>query len=203
MKKLLSIILAAVLMLSLCSCGSIKVPTMDEIRGTIDGPVYTNDFLSLKFEKPESWAFATEEEIESIVGNTQSILTEGGVDEKIDSSRYDMIASDDTTGNNINLSLEIVGSNATDEELEEVLSSTEDQLKEMGGQIGMDYTFGAHTKVNLGGLEYHKLEASAKYLEFNYEQGCYVAVKDGVIVNLTITVYDGTPISSIEALFTE
>ncbi len=203
MKKLSVFAVTLALAAMFCSCGEVKTPTMEEIKGTVDGNVYENSFLEMKFTKPDSWTFATEEEIESIVGTAQEVLNEGGVEEQIDSSRYDMVASDSATGNNINLSLEIAGGTVTDEELRETLDSTKSQLAEMGSQIGMNYTFGDISTVRLGGLEYQKLSANADYLGVTFEQGCYVAVKDGVVVNITFTVYDGTPIADVEALFTE
>ena len=211
MKKLLSLLLAAALALTLTACaggsdgesegGESHIADPGEVRGVAEGSTYKNDFLELKFTKPDSWTFATEDEIAGIAGNTQDILSEGGVESEVDASRFDMIATDAVTGNNVNLSLEIIDQEATDEDLEAVLDATEERLLEMGSSIGMNYTFGEHSKVTLGGLEYHKLSATAEYREVTFEQGCYVAVKDGVLINITATSYDGTAISDFEAMF--
>ena len=198
MKKFISLALILVFAISLCSCG---VPELDEVRGSVSGDVYENSYLGLKFTKPSSWDYATEDEIAQVAGTTEDVLNEGGIDETVDAARYDMMASDAISGNNINLSLDIVGNTASMSDLDATLDEVEAQLTEMGSSIGMTYTFGEHSKVKLSGIEFTKLSASAEYYGIAFEQGCYIAVKDGVCVNISITSYDGTPVTDIEALF--
>lgn len=200
MKKILTFAIILVMAFTLCSCGTFKVPTADEVKGSVNGSVYENSYLGLKFTVSGDWYFLTSEEIADVAGTTQNILEEAGNDIQDNVAYYDMMAMDENTGNNINIMVQVVG-NVGDVDFDELLDESESEILSLGASIGATYSFSDHTTVKLSGVEFHKLGASAEMYGISYEQGCYVALIDGVFANVTITSYDGTPISDIEAMF--
>ncbi len=201
MKKLLTLALALMMAMSLLSaCGSAPLPTADEIKGSVDGNVYTNAYTGLKFTASGDWYFMSEDEIEEITGTTQEILDQSGSDADVTASIYDMMAMDQVTANNVNVMIQIVG-DSDDVDFDEVLDESEAEILEMGASIGANYSFSEHSTVTLSGIEFHKLTATADYSGVTFVQGCYIAVKDNVCLNVTLTSYDGTPLSDIEAMF--
>ena len=200
MKKILTFAIILVMAFALCSCGTFKVPTADEVKGSVNGSVYENSYLGLKFTASGDWHFLTSEEIADVAGTTQNILEEAGNDIQDNVAYYDMMAMDENTGNNINIMVQVVG-NVGDVDFDELLDESESEILSLGASIGATYSFSDHTTVKLSGVEFHKLGASAEMYGISYEQGCYVALIDGVFANVTITSYDGTPISDIEAMF--
>ena len=77
MKRLLSLILCAVMLVSFIGCTDNNVtPGTDNdanasnkkvelSRGKIEGDTYKSEYLGLEFTKPSSWVFSTDEEIAS------------------------------------------------------------------------------------------------------------------------------------------
>lgn len=203
MKKILSAILVVSLALSIAGCA----PSAEEIKGSVDGQVYTNEYLGLTFNAPSSFRFLSDDEISDIFGATGEILADGGVDAEVNPSYYDMMAMDETTGSNISLMLQIGTLGTTD--YDDFLDEAEKSIMSMGEAIGAAYSFSAHAVVKLGEVEFHKIEADADMnltledgstVSASYTQGSYIGEKDGVVVNMTITSFDGTPISEFEAM---
>ncbi len=201
MKKLITVLTVAAMALMLASCGVAKLPTYDELRGSTLGDVYENEYLGLKFVKPSTWTFSTAEEIAEIAGTTADLLEEGGVEEvEVGDEYFDMMASDGETGNNINISLRIVG-NTGSVDYDELLQGIEDSIDEYGKAIGFTYEFSDRTETTLSGITFHKFTATADYLGISFKQSGYVALKDGVLININITIMDESDIEAVEAMF--
>lgn len=104
MKKLLCVILAAVMLLSVCGCAAIS-EIMGEATGTAnagtnedgvafsigewDGNVYTNDFAELTFTTPDDWTHLNEEELAELM----SISLENTVDNDLAAKIAEMSTS--------------------------------------------------------------------------------------------------------------
>ncbi len=199
MKKLISLAVAAVLAMTVLSgCGSL--PSISDAMGSNDGTVYQSDATGLKFTVSGNWRFMTEDEIEQITGVTQDILDEAGEDADVSSQAYAMMAMDETTGNNVNVMVQVIA-DASGIDMDELLNQTEKEIESMGNSIGMTYTFSDHSTAKLSGIEFHKITANADFSGVSYVQGCYIAFVNNVCVNATITSYDGTPLEDIEAMF--
>lgn len=201
MKKILSLVLVAAIALMVCSCGVAKVPTVEEVKGSTSGNVYTNEYLSLKFTKPAEWEFYTEEQIEELSGNTQDMLAEGGY-EMDDTSRqyYDMMAIDNSTGNNINIVYQIVGTTGKID-YNEVLDTNKEEIRQLGEALGLNYTFSDYETVKLSGVEFHKFVATADFEGISLTQAAYVAVERGVCISMAITIIDDLDVRAVEAMF--
>lgn len=201
MKKLLAFALVIAMALTVTACGS-KVPTAAEVKGSVNGSVYENDYLGLKFTLNGDWYFLSDEEIADIAGTTQNILEDAGNEVQNNVAYYDMMATDEATGNNINIMIQVVG-NTGAIDFDEILDESEAEILSMGASIGATYSFSDHTTIKLSGIEFHKLSARGGFPEYDvyYNQGCYIAVVDGVFINITITSYDDTSIADIEGMF--
>ncbi len=201
MKKFITVLTVIAIAVSVCACGVAKLPTYDELKGTVSGDVYENEYLGIKFVKPSTWSFSTEEEIAEIAGTTADILEEGGVEEvEVGAEYFDMMAQDGETGNNINCSLRIVG-NTGSVDFDEIIGEIEESILGYGESIGFNYTFSDTEVVTLCGIEFHKFNSTADYLGITFKQAGYVALEKGVLINFNITVMDDSNISDIEAMF--
>ena len=138
MKKLFAVIIASVMLLSLCACG-FDVPSQDSVRGDqivnnptefeapIDsitipeemeeefsmgetsGLTYESKFIGIGFTLPEDWSFYTDEQIREL--NNFAIDASGEeMKEMVENATliYDMFATDASGLNNVNVNLEKV-----------------------------------------------------------------------------------------------
>ena len=206
MRRFLTAIIAIIMVLTLCGCGesssdntgangavtnesvsSEKVPTIESIKGTYNGDVYENGYMGYKFTKPSDWTYSTEEEIAAMFENS-------GLG---DTDFCDMLVLDSSTGNNINILYSI----ASDINLEDYLVQSENEIKQIGENLGMTSTFSSHESVKLGNIDCMRVEIESDIQGTKMYQACYAAYADGVLMNVTITVNDGTPIENFEAMF--
>lgn len=208
MKKLSLLLAAIMLLLCLCACGGTdKLPIIEDntddavlneaeakepparetVAGTYSGDVYENGYMSYKFTKPSDWEYSSEEDIAELFDGA-------GLD---DSSFCDMMVIDSATGNNINIIYTL-----TDEsDIDDYLDRSEEEIKQLGDSLGMTSEFSAHEKVKLGSVDCTRLEITSDYQGIAMYQACYAAYLDGVLMNITVTINDGTPIADFEAMF--
>lgn len=201
MKKLLTVVLAIIVMLSLCACFEKPLPQEDEIRGTISELEYVNEYIGLKFTKPAEWNYVTGDELDELTGLTNNTLSESGISDTISSDQIDMFAMDPETLNSVFLGTTIVGYDITDEDLDEAIKTIKEQIAEMGSSVDLEYTFSDETTVTIGDVEFRKITAKVSYDWLSFTQGSYIGIKDGVAVNITISIYDDSDIRGIEAMF--
>ena len=208
MKKIFVLIAAIMLLLCLCACGGTdklpiiedntddavlneaeakEPPTRESIAGTYSGDVYENGYMSYKFTKPSDWEYSSEEDIAELFDGA-------GLD---DSSFCDMMVIDSATGNNINIIYTL-----TDEsDIDGYLERSEEEIKQLGDSLGMTSEFSAHENVKLGNVNCTRLEITSDYQGIAMYQACYAAYLDGVLMNITVTINDGTPIEYFEEMF--
>lgn len=77
--------------------------TKEFSRGTINGDVYSNQFIGISFTKPELWVYSTDEEIANLMGISAEVLEDGNfiMEASKLNTIYDMMVQDAMTGNNI------------------------------------------------------------------------------------------------------
>ncbi len=216
MKKLFAVIIALLMLLGLCSCGDTSsdvlendsdavesessdgepaaAPTIDDLRGTYLDDVYENDYFSITFTKPSDWRYSTVEEIASVF-NSESV---DAIDpESWGDTFCDLVAIDDSTGNNIN----IMYSLTSELDLDEYLRQSVEEIDSLREALNMTAEFSEHDDVKLGNVDFRRVEITTVYQGVTIHQGCYVAYKDGALINITITVTNYTPIDTLEELF--
>ena len=124
MKKIIAVLLAVLMIVSLSACG--KTPTEDDVRGeqtknestpqnsevefslgTVEGPVYENRFIGLGCRLKEGWTFYSDEQIREL----NNVATELAGEEFEDLMKnadliHDMYATSSDQMSNINVNLE-------------------------------------------------------------------------------------------------
>ena len=98
-------------------------PAEEDIKGEWKGDVYTNRYLNLSFALPEGWTAASDEEMLEMMDLGSELMdNEAGLVSELLKVKviYNMMAADNTTGNNIIVSMEnlalTVGGTSIDEE---------------------------------------------------------------------------------------
>ena len=211
MKKLLAFVLCVVLTLSLCACNlsSVVDSVIDDVtensnpivRGVITDNVYASTFTGLTFTKPESWVFATDEEIASALGLASSMFNADFAEiAESSGSLYDMMVSDSLTGTNINLGYENLAlSNSTNVTEEQYIEALEQQLK---GVSSMVVEFEDEiTTVKLSGQDYVRVVANVTASGIEMSQVYYLRKIDKFMNFVIVTLVSGYEISDIEAMF--
>ena len=90
MKKILCAILAVFMVMSMCGCAQLMEFLLEDDAqseavsdgpelsvGEINGNVYTNSFTGITYTAPESWAFASDEELAELMGVSADIVAGG------------------------------------------------------------------------------------------------------------------------------
>lgn len=158
MKRLSMILLALCLMLALVACGAgnqtsstantpetTSAPETEnvgtkEIRGKVEGDAYTNDYLDLTIERPQGWAFYTEDQIAEMNGFTTELFEETDIADIVAEAgqQTDMMMSDGGS-NSLNLIIQPSQSTLetlTDEQIFQFSEKTvQDQLNAVGWTI--------------------------------------------------------------------
>jgi hypothetical protein len=171
-------------------------------RGTIEGNTYTNEFGGLTFEKPESWVYATDEEIAEIMGIGADLISDPGTDfEKAmleKQSIYDMMAQDNATGSNVivyyeNLALVVGGTKTTEDEYIELLK------KGLADAAIFQYEFSDVSEQVLCGETYHVL--TAKLTDIGGTQTYYVRRVGKYIQGAIVSAFGEDNVAKITGYF--
>ena len=171
MKKILCAILAVFMVMSMCGCAQLMEFLLEDDAqseavsdgpelsvGEINGNVYTNSFTGITYTAPESWAFASDEELAELMGVSADIVAGGdaNIDEfaKLDSV-YGMVAISPTESVNIQYVIENM-ENAGSERMTakgyvKILAL---QVESLYAQEGAMCTVGEPSTVEIGGQQY-------------------------------------------------
>lgn len=98
MKKLLSLALVLVMLLSFAACNSLKA---EDVLGTLDGRHYKNTALGMQIFAPAGWEYSSAEEIKAL-GGAEDL-------EDADVAVYDMMLVNTQSGSNIIVGFENMG----------------------------------------------------------------------------------------------
>ncbi len=203
MKKIFALLLVLVLAVSLAGCNAKEIINKSLSRGVVDGNVYTSEYIGVTFTKPDGWIYATDEEINELMGASAELLMgqsdyEAAVSDLF--TVYDMMVTDPATNNNINIVYENLKLNASEnmtaEEYIEIVKTNLTSATELS------YSFGNIENVTLGGVEFAKLLCDVDYLGIiSMKQIMYIKNIDGYMCGITVTIADGTDPSVIEGYF--
>lgn len=224
MKKLIALSLAAVLLISsLTACGSrtVTVETSSDTspkvtakaspaaessdastqtfaRGTIDRNVYTNEFADFVFTKPDSWSYATDEEIASLMNLSVQIMDDPDYVERVSKQTtiYDMVAKDPAVGNSIVVMFENLAVTASTSCTEaQYAQATQNGLKSAQSQI--QYSFSDTSVKKIGNRSYLFFSATGSKSSSSFSQYYLLRKLGSYMFVAIISVMDDTPVSDI------
>lgn len=225
MKKLLALLLVLAMMLSFAACGSNessntdnddnetkqtekkeeenKTPEKELAHGTIDGAVYTNSFLGMKFTGPDTWVYSTDAELAAQINKSVDFL--GDKDkykQTLESTQtvYDMMVKDAVTNTNVQVLIEnLAKSNSTNITEDQYMKVLKTQLE---GVTSMTVKFDSNfTKVKLGEYEYLRGVADVTLNGVSMKQAYYIHKLDKYMGCVISTVPSGYTVAQVEAMF--
>ena len=157
MKKTITLLLSVVLLLStLAACGGDKEEKVEFSRGTTEGNTYTSTFAGIKFEAPDDWTLASEEELNAMMNVALDTTDTSALQKKYLelSTVYDMVAiAPDNTNVMVmyeNLALTPGGTSYDEEKYAEAVK----------GQLDSSYTCGDTYTTDVGGKTFTVMPAS-------------------------------------------
>lgn len=212
MKKWLCLLLSLVTVLLLVACDPAssngdqknegQKEKIEPTRGTVEGDVYKNEYLGFEFTKPESWVYATDEEIADVVDLGAEMIVGENFKEalKNNPSVYDMMVVDTITRTNISIGYEnlakTLSTNATVEQYIDALKS------QLAGVSGMTVTFPqTYETAKLGQTEFTKVVCSVTAQGTPMTQVYYVSKTDGYMSFVIVTIPSGYTVAQVEAMF--
>ena len=171
-------------------------------RGTVDGNVYTSEFIGLSFTKPDMWVYSTDEEIAQLMDVGAEILNSSNFSAEAAKlvTVYDMMARDLLTGNNINITFENLQKSAASNVTEEQYLAAFEQL--MTNQASaMNYKFSDVSERTLAGQTFHHVKATGAYMGVEFDQHVYIRKEGIYMIVMTLSIFDGSDIATYEAMF--
>ncbi len=171
------------------------------IRGSIEENVFKNTSTGVRFKKPASWVFATDEAIANKFDISASQLDRNVFENTVAemSIIYDMMATDPDTNATVVVAYENIaltyGKDITEEEYFEGLK------KQLESTV-MEITFEEKIKTeNLNGFTYKKLESTNTTSGYSVNQTYYVRPVGNYFCTVLITTIGDGQISKIESMF--
>jgi len=169
---------------------------MNFSRGEWQGNQYVNEFAKIKFNLPEGWSKATDEEIAELMNIGVEALNEE--QQKLaeiaeQNTIYGMVANDPSTAASVMITLEKPTLKVTPEYY---LSSVKQQLENLNS---MEYIVGDAYTTTIGTEEYNAMDAEISgYLAY---QHYYVKAVENYIVGIIVTTTEEDQVTEIMNCF--
>lgn len=164
----------------------------DISRGTVSGNTYRNSYSGIKFTKPSSWEFKSDDEILELLGASID-----DIDEMLESGLaiYDAIATS-SSGTSVIIGFEnLEATGSEDYTAEDYTDAVTSQLEAAG------YDIGSSKEIDLCGDEYLKTIATLEYSGVEVCQAYYVRKVDNYIAFVIVSTVDSSELSDIEDMF--
>lgn len=209
MKKFFCLLLAVIMMISLCGC--LGDNTNDDILGEIIGEIiaqntvpeekapefsfgktvnntYSNDFLGISCTLPAEWVFYTDEQImqrNNLVGD----YLDEDVAQWLENATiiYDMFATDDTSGSNININIEKLSVfQLANLDIKQSLEAQFDAIKSAYQNMGYTDVDVKYQKVMVDDKEFDGVKLTAKIQGVNFYGTIFTFRKDNYLATVTV-----------------
>ncbi|MBE6646376.1 MAG: hypothetical protein E7611_01890 [Ruminococcaceae bacterium] len=171
-------------------------------RGKIKGDVYTNEFLGIEFTKPDSWVYATDEEIAEKINVAVDWLLGEQFKEALENNPlvYDMLVVDQRTGSSVSVGYENLSKTlSTNITVEQYVEAFKEQL---AGLSTWTVNFSKNLeKAKLGNTEFTKFSFIVTVQDVSMKQVYYLKKIDGYMCFIIICITRGQTIEQIEAMF--
>ena len=208
MKKILSLVLSAILLLSAVACSSDeakettqKDTTQEISHGSIQGKVYKSKFTGITFTAPNGWTYLSDSEIAALYNiSSDAVDLENFAESMKKIKNYTEMMATTESGNNISIAydnLALNGNSGISDKayLDLALQQMQDAMSSMTVKL-------VGTKsVSLSGHTYLRAQLETVAYGVTMQQYLYLRSIGGYMVCISITLIDGYTISDIEALF--
>lgn len=171
------------------------------IRGTIDNNVFTNTSTGVRFKKPDSWVYYSDDEIADMFDISASRLDRNIFEKTVSemSIIYDMVVTDPDTSAKVVVAYEntalTYGADVTEEEYFE-------ELKKQLRSTAMEITFEEKIKTEqLNSYSYKKLESTDTTSGYNVNQTYYARTVGKYMCTILVTTIGDGQIPNIESMF--
>lgn len=156
--------------------------------GGIDGATYTNEMFGITFQLPESWAFATEEELAVLSGLAESIYDETIVGALLDTGATPIVmcAMNGFGTSSVNMNVQML-TDALVLSLDEYTSMTAEIMPSLLESSGMTVSNLETKQVSLAGEDRLGIAYDAEYGGVVMSQFIYYLAADGYLATVTIT----------------
>lgn len=175
--------------------------TADKIeRGTISENIYTNDSVGIKFEKPDDWKFATDDELAQMMSAGQEIVNLDDMEKALSEAVtvYDMAAtSSDSTQTVAVAFINIEKADIEGMSEEEYLEQCRTEFDNLDSSE-LSYDCGDIIDVKLSGETFSCLEMT---LNSFFYQNLYARIEGDVLILVTLASAYENGISEAEAMF--
>lgn len=172
------------------------------MRGIVDGDVYTNDYVGIKFVKPDFWGYSSDKSLAETFNVTEEMIHNDNFKQSLDSNLalYDMMAKNLINGSNVLVGYENLKFTSSEDITEiEYLESAKEQLE---NQSGMNATFpNSIDTAKLGNTEFTRLVYNISMNGVSMIQANYACKIDSYMAIVVITVTNGYSLEEIEAMF--
>lgn len=216
MKKILSVLLAALMLMSFAGCKITPVADVDDDKpavvtpeddepvvedepaaedepdveftlGEIDGSVYTNEFAELTFAAPAGWSFVSDEDIAALMGVAVEIITEGKLDADYIGTMYGMMVQSSDMQSNVQVTFENLSASGKKLSAESYMALLKIQLPAMYQKMDAECEIGDTSTIELCGNEYCYMDLSVDLNGHSITQA-YACRKIGdYLVNIVFT----------------
>ncbi len=154
-------------------------------KGSISGNVYTSGYSSLRFTKPDSWEYASDEKLaemmeQSLSGSDYGELAKGAAEMGM---RIDMYALDAQNGTSVNVMYQNLDLLNISQSVDEYRATVESQISE---QTSGEYVRLTDKEVTLCGETYHKQAFRYEMQGVGVIQVHYFRINDGVLEMVTV-----------------
>ncbi len=190
MKKILAFVLAAMMLLSLASCGG------SVSRGTTVGNTYKNDSIGITFTKPDGWEFL-EGDVLAVEMNTGDLSFKEQLNNGV---AYDAVAKNSKTGNMVIISfVNLEKKYSKDLTVEEYGEEMKKQLKQVNPTSTV--ALSDVETVELDGEEFNRIVTGVTENKITTRRVTFLKKLDGVMFSAQVVLLDNTSIADVEAMF--
>ena len=206
MKKIISLLLAVLMLLGCCGCGDsgagedVRGEVIDDTQnategtepmfslGETSGKTYSNEFLGLRCTVPDGWEFYADEQILEL-NNIAGDCMDEAVSQQIAAAQivYDMFAINQEEGSNMNVNLEKVGAvQLLTMDLKTVMENQIEAIRTTYENIGYTDINIEYQKVKVDKQELDGLVITAKIQGIDFYSTIFAFTKYSYIANVTI-----------------
>ena len=184
-KRIVAILLALMLVVSLAACGTVTTPT----RGAWDEHVFTSEYLGLRFVLPLNWAVTSDAEIAAAMGIAADFMGDAGVEIPDDLDQFhDMVANNLMTGSSVQIMFERHGGllGLFTPSRSDVIEGMTETLAEIGGRVTADIP----GTTRIGAYDWYSFDAELDMMGMTIPSRQFFSIHEGYIRFISITIMD-------------